>query len=172
RRQSPRRPRLHRLRRGTRRQRQHSSTPRKNTPPARSRNGISYPASLPPAKRPADFGRELVAAGAPALKSEAVLAMHFAWWELQSVHETVTSGRHFHFRKTLHESFTMSIATPYLQLCLRFIAITAIAWLGIPVLLGHGEEALSKKVEEFLAQPHFKTAHIGFLFVDLETGEV
>jgi len=35
-----------------------------------------------------------------------------------------------------------------------------------------GEDHLGKKVEEFLAQPHFKTAHWGYLFVDLASGEV
>ena len=34
------------------------------------------------------------------------------------------------------------------------------------------EDKLARRVEEFLAQPHFKTAHVGLLFVDLETGEV
>ncbi|HZN35935.1 MAG TPA: D-alanyl-D-alanine carboxypeptidase, partial [Pirellulaceae bacterium] len=34
------------------------------------------------------------------------------------------------------------------------------------------EDKLHKRVEEFLVQPHFKTAHIGLLFVDLDTGEV
>ena len=34
------------------------------------------------------------------------------------------------------------------------------------------EDRLSRKVDEFLAQPHFKTAHVGLLFVDLKTGEV
>jgi D-alanyl-D-alanine carboxypeptidase/D-alanyl-D-alanine-endopeptidase (penicillin-binding protein 4) len=33
-------------------------------------------------------------------------------------------------------------------------------------------DKLNKRVEEFLAQPHFKTAHVGLLFVDLKTGEV
>jgi D-alanyl-D-alanine carboxypeptidase/D-alanyl-D-alanine-endopeptidase (penicillin-binding protein 4) len=34
------------------------------------------------------------------------------------------------------------------------------------------DEGLDKKVEEFLSQPHFKTAHWGYLFADLKTGEV
>src|SRR5262245_59785665 len=34
------------------------------------------------------------------------------------------------------------------------------------------EDKLQQRVAEFLGQPHFKTAHIGLLFVDLETGEV
>ena len=34
------------------------------------------------------------------------------------------------------------------------------------------EDKLSKRIEEHLAQPHFKTAHWGFLFVDLKSGEV
>lgn len=34
------------------------------------------------------------------------------------------------------------------------------------------EDKLASRVEEFLAQPHFKTAHWGYLFVDLTTGEV
>src|SRR5215216_7293144 len=34
------------------------------------------------------------------------------------------------------------------------------------------EDKLPKRIEELLAPPHFKTAHIGLLFVDLETGEV
>jgi D-alanyl-D-alanine carboxypeptidase/D-alanyl-D-alanine-endopeptidase (penicillin-binding protein 4) len=33
-------------------------------------------------------------------------------------------------------------------------------------------DKLGKRVAEFLSQPHFKTAHIGLLFVDLATGEV
>src|SRR5881227_2284023 len=37
---------------------------------------------------------------------------------------------------------------------------------------GRAEDKLAKRVEEHLAQPHFKTAHWGFLFVDLKTGEV
>ena len=35
-----------------------------------------------------------------------------------------------------------------------------------------GEDKLASRVEEFLAQPHFKTAHWGYLFVDLTSGEV
>jgi D-alanyl-D-alanine carboxypeptidase/D-alanyl-D-alanine-endopeptidase (penicillin-binding protein 4) len=34
------------------------------------------------------------------------------------------------------------------------------------------EDGLTKKVAELLAEPHFKTAHWGYLFVDLKTGEV
>src|SRR4051812_10696122 len=34
------------------------------------------------------------------------------------------------------------------------------------------EDALAKRIDNFLAQPHFKTAHWGYLFVDLATGEV
>src|SRR5438128_1328538 len=33
-------------------------------------------------------------------------------------------------------------------------------------------DSLTKKLDDLLAQPHFKTAHWGFLFVDLKTGEV
>jgi D-alanyl-D-alanine carboxypeptidase/D-alanyl-D-alanine-endopeptidase (penicillin-binding protein 4) len=36
----------------------------------------------------------------------------------------------------------------------------------------HAEDKLAKRVDEHLALPHFKTAHWGFLFVDLTTGEV
>ena len=34
------------------------------------------------------------------------------------------------------------------------------------------EDKLAKRVEEHINQPHFKTAHWGYLFVDLKTGEV
>src|SRR6187455_3340286 len=34
------------------------------------------------------------------------------------------------------------------------------------------EDRLPKQIEEHLAQPHFKTAQWGFLFVDLKTAEV
>src|SRR3954449_12915416 len=34
------------------------------------------------------------------------------------------------------------------------------------------EDKLVKRVDELLAEPHFKTAHWGMLFVDLKTGEV
>lgn len=36
----------------------------------------------------------------------------------------------------------------------------------------HAEDKLAKRVEEHISQPHFKTAHWGYLFVDLKTGEV
>src|SRR5688572_10019979 len=34
------------------------------------------------------------------------------------------------------------------------------------------EDKLAKRIDEFLTQPHFKTTHFGWLFVDLKTGEV
>src|SRR5262245_42682569 len=34
------------------------------------------------------------------------------------------------------------------------------------------QDNLAKRLDEFLAQPHFNTAHFGWLFVDLKTGEV
>jgi len=36
----------------------------------------------------------------------------------------------------------------------------------------HAEDKLATRIDDFLAQPHFKTAHWGYLFVDLTTGEV
>jgi D-alanyl-D-alanine carboxypeptidase/D-alanyl-D-alanine-endopeptidase (penicillin-binding protein 4) len=40
------------------------------------------------------------------------------------------------------------------------------------VAAASAEDKLAQRIEEHLAQPHFKTAHWGFLFVDLTTGEV
>jgi serine-type D-Ala-D-Ala carboxypeptidase/endopeptidase (penicillin-binding protein 4) len=37
---------------------------------------------------------------------------------------------------------------------------------------GRAEDQLARKLNDFLAQPHFKTAHFGWQFVDLATGEV
>ena len=34
------------------------------------------------------------------------------------------------------------------------------------------EDKLVKRVDELIAEPHFKTAHWGMLFVDLKTGDV
>jgi D-alanyl-D-alanine carboxypeptidase/D-alanyl-D-alanine-endopeptidase (penicillin-binding protein 4) len=49
------------------------------------------------------------------------------------------------------------------------------AWLlGLALATGPSARAgdpLADKVDQFLAQPHFKTAHWGILFVDLATGE-
>src|SRR5437762_8197601 len=50
-------------------------------------------------------------------------------------------------------------------------ALAAAALLSVAVGV-RAEDKLSKRVEEHLAQPHFKTAPWGFLFVDLKTGEV
>src|SRR5437762_9894173 len=61
---------------------------------------------------------------------------------------------------------------------MRFTILNRIAVAGCLALLAAlpigaaAEDQLSKRVEEHLAQPHFKTAHWGFLFVDLKTGEV
>jgi D-alanyl-D-alanine carboxypeptidase/D-alanyl-D-alanine-endopeptidase (penicillin-binding protein 4) len=49
------------------------------------------------------------------------------------------------------------------------LTLAILAALCLPV---RAEDKLSKRIEEHLAQPHFKTAHWGFLFVDLKTGEV
>lgn len=38
--------------------------------------------------------------------------------------------------------------------------------------LATADDKLNQRVDEHLAQPHFKTAHWGFLFVELATGEV
>src|SRR5262245_50241046 len=51
-------------------------------------------------------------------------------------------------------------------------ASLALAILATFCLTARSDDKLSKRVEEHLAQPHFKTAHWGFLFVDLKTGEV
>ena len=51
-------------------------------------------------------------------------------------------------------------------------ASLALAILAALCLVARSEDKLSKRIEEHLAQPHFKTAHWGFLFVDLKTGEV
>ena len=40
------------------------------------------------------------------------------------------------------------------------------------VVASSADDKLGQRIEEHLAQPHFKTAHWGFLFVDLATGEV
>ena len=53
----------------------------------------------------------------------------------------------------------------------RATASLALAIFAALCLAAHAEDKLSKRVEEHLAQPHFKTAHWGFLFVDLKTGE-
>ena len=37
---------------------------------------------------------------------------------------------------------------------------------------GRAEDSLARKLDDFLAQPHLKTAHLGWQFVDLATGEV
>jgi D-alanyl-D-alanine carboxypeptidase/D-alanyl-D-alanine-endopeptidase (penicillin-binding protein 4) len=55
----------------------------------------------------------------------------------------------------------------------QFVLLWGLAALLVtPATSASGEDTLAKRVDEFLAQPHFKTAHIGLLFVDLETGEV
>src|SRR5262245_41420733 len=51
-------------------------------------------------------------------------------------------------------------------------ASLALAILAALCLEARSEDKLSKRIEEHLAQPHFKTAHWGFLFVDLKSGEV
>ncbi len=45
-----------------------------------------------------------------------------------------------------------------------------IAWFFSPIA-ACAEDALTRKIDEFLAQPHLQTAHVGFLFVDLASGE-
>src|SRR6478752_2963461 len=54
---------------------------------------------------------------------------------------------------------------------LRSFAIFCVAIIATGPI-GKADDALARRVEEFLAQPHFKTAHWGYLFVDLKTGEV
>jgi D-alanyl-D-alanine carboxypeptidase/D-alanyl-D-alanine-endopeptidase (penicillin-binding protein 4) len=49
--------------------------------------------------------------------------------------------------------------------------------LAVSIFLAAGSvlraaDALPRKIDEFLAQPHFKTAHFGWLFVDLAMGEI
>src|SRR6476646_3835101 len=51
------------------------------------------------------------------------------------------------------------------------LGLTAITVLALPLNVS-AEDKLSKRLEKHLSQPHFKTAHWGFLFVDLKTGEV
>ena len=53
----------------------------------------------------------------------------------------------------------------------RRSSILALIALVIAVPLP-AEDKLAKRIDEFLAQPHFKTTHFGWLFVDLKTGEV
>src|SRR5262245_21712979 len=53
---------------------------------------------------------------------------------------------------------------PRLHLVVALIVLTDTA--------GRAEDLLPAKIDAFLAQPHFKTAHWGLLFVDLKTGEV
>src|SRR3954471_23215235 len=57
------------------------------------------------------------------------------------------------------------------RICSRTIwTLTVVALsLAVPLL---AEDKLGKRVDELLAEPHFKTAHWGMLFVDLKTGEV
>lgn len=64
-------------------------------------------------------------------------------------------------RRGAEESQFYFLSVP-LCLCVSlFLAVSAPA-----------EDKLPQRISDFLAQPHFKTAHIGLLFVDLETGEV
>jgi len=57
--------------------------------------------------------------------------------------------------------------------CHRLATSVALAFVvALSSAAACAEDKLSKRVEEHLAQPHFKTAHWGFLFVDLKTGEV
>src|SRR4051794_11617037 len=55
----------------------------------------------------------------------------------------------------------------------RRLYVLLIAGLALGSLAGAtAEDKLIKRVDELLAEPHFKTAHWGMLFVDLKTGEV
>jgi D-alanyl-D-alanine carboxypeptidase/D-alanyl-D-alanine-endopeptidase (penicillin-binding protein 4) len=57
--------------------------------------------------------------------------------------------------------------------CVRRLYIALIAGLSLASLAQSvAEDKLVKRVDELIAEPHFKTAHWGMLFVDLKTGEV
>lgn len=49
------------------------------------------------------------------------------------------------------------------------LSVLALAWLA--VLPAAAEDALSRKIDEWLAQPHLQTAQVGMLLVDLASGE-
>src|SRR5436189_252725 len=63
-------------------------------------------------------------------------------------------------------TFFLRYHRPAARIALAFVATLSLAFAA------PADDKLSKRIEEHLAQPHFKTAHWGFLFVDLKTGEV
>jgi D-alanyl-D-alanine carboxypeptidase/D-alanyl-D-alanine-endopeptidase (penicillin-binding protein 4) len=61
--------------------------------------------------------------------------------------------------------------SPRRPLALLALLLTLLAG-SLPSAAALAEDSLAAKVDAFLAQPHFATAHWGLLFVDMETGEV
>ena len=57
---------------------------------------------------------------------------------------------------------------------IRFVTLGLVAGFVLAALPSAtwADDALAKKVDEFLAQPHFTQAHFGLLFVELESGQV
>jgi len=64
----------------------------------------------------------------------------------------------------------MALINPRLRSIARAIAFIAVLATASP--RSPANDKLSQRIDEHLAQAHFKTAHWGFLFVDLKTGEV
>src|SRR6267142_3265166 len=66
----------------------------------------------------------------------------------------------------------MSLVVHHQRASLRRVMAVIISSLVATGGLLHAEDKLATRIDDFLAQPHFKTAHWGYLFVDLTTGEV